>query len=83
MYPDNTYNYSKINDIEEQICSICLENFEMSDKIYVLTCNHVFHRQCIEGWINYKNQDAECPLCKREINTIYKLDNIKLFRNEY
>lgn len=82
MLPDNTYNYLQIKDIKEQICSICLDNFEISDKIYCLVCNHVFHKQCIEGWINYKKQNILCPLCKKEITTIYKLNSIKLFMNE-
>ena len=42
-------------------CSICLEN--MTDKQSVkLSCNHVFHLDCIQNIINNR-----CPLCRTKI----------------
>ncbi|PAA58468.1 hypothetical protein BOX15_Mlig021142g1 [Macrostomum lignano] len=44
------------------ICVICLEgeNTEWS----TLPCGHVFHKACLEQWLN---QDASCPHCKRRL----------------
>ena len=49
---------------EQKNCSICLENFEVGEKIIYLPCFHYYHAQCIEKWV--KNSD-KCPLCNNEI----------------
>lgn len=41
-------------------CSICLLSLTNS-KNKKLQCNHVFHYDCIEKWLNIKNI---CPLCR-------------------
>ncbi|KAH7282798.1 hypothetical protein KP509_35G047800 [Ceratopteris richardii] len=46
-------------------CPICLENFEIHDKILRLPCNHPFHAHCIAPWINEKHD--ECPFCRSKI----------------
>ena len=34
-------------------------------KPYMITpCDHIFHTECLEQWLKFKN---ECPYCKREI----------------
>jgi hypothetical protein len=43
-------------------CSICLENIE-NDSI-VLSCNHSFHKTCIENWFL---RDRTCPMCRVNI----------------
>ncbi|KAL9878432.1 E3 ubiquitin-protein ligase TRAIP-like [Glossina fuscipes] len=43
------------------ICSICIESFTASDTIYVITCGHLFHAQCIEDW---KLRSSNCPDCR-------------------
>ena len=30
----------------------------------ITPCDHIFHTECLEKWIQFKN---ECPYCKREI----------------
>jgi len=45
-------------------CSICMEPFkEGHDYVTPLSCDarHFYHSDCIEEWLNNKN---ECPLCK-------------------
>ena len=37
-------------------------------KPYMITpCKHVFHTECLESWMNMKN---ECPYCRRPIPPI-------------
>ena len=47
-------------------CSICLD--ELIEK-YKLTCNHTFHKCCIESWFN-KINNTLCPLCRRIVKPI-------------
>ena len=49
---------------EQKKCSICLEEFEVGNKIIYLPCFHYYHAKCIETWV--KNSD-KCPLCNIEI----------------
>lgn len=47
----------------EEICSICLVEFEGEDAVSKLgRCGHVFHVKCIEQWLD-RNQFS-CPLCR-------------------
>ncbi len=47
-------------------CSICLDNITNSDK-KELSCNHKFHINCINTWLQDNNT---CPLCRstQELN---------------
>lgn len=45
-------------------CSICLEDFEEQQALWILPCEHIFHKACIEPWL--LTQSAVCPLCKKE-----------------
>ncbi|KAJ1436370.1 Zinc finger, RING-type [Sesbania bispinosa] len=48
---------------EEEICSICLVEFEGEDAVSKLgRCGHVFHINCIDQWLD-RNQFS-CPLCR-------------------
>ena len=48
-------------------CSICLQDFVYDDIVIYLPCSHYFHKTCLIKWI--KN-NAICPLCKLDINSI-------------
>ena len=54
----NAYN-------EYKNCSICLENYELGDKISYLPCFHFYHSKCIKKWLKCSKR---CPLCKKEVN---------------
>lgn len=43
-------------------CSICLETCEPEDTVVTGICNHSYHRDCIVGWLQIKN---ECPYCRK------------------
>jgi hypothetical protein len=48
----------------DDVCAICLEQFEIKEEVRVLRCNHFFHVDCIDPWLLNK---ANCPLCKDEV----------------
>ncbi|KAG2996535.1 hypothetical protein PC121_g16061 [Phytophthora cactorum] len=48
----------------EDTCIVCQYNFVPNDRAMTLPCAHVFHEDCVGGWIRENNS---CPLCKGEI----------------
>ncbi|GAB4859308.1 hypothetical protein Ancab_010770 [Ancistrocladus abbreviatus] len=46
----------------EHDCSVCLTGFEPESEINRLSCGHVFHKDCLEQWVDYWN--TTCPLCR-------------------
>ncbi|GLJ14556.1 hypothetical protein SUGI_0235630 [Cryptomeria japonica] len=48
---------------EDFVCAICLRSFEEDDEIRKLcNCNHIFHRNCLDKWID--NNEDTCPFCR-------------------
>jgi len=47
----------------EEVCTICLSEYELDDAQRVMRCGHVFHRECVDVWLGDHNS---CPLCKHE-----------------
>ena len=46
-------------------CIICMENFEENEIVKQLRCGHIFHRDCIDKWLE---KQKNCPFCKSEVN---------------
>lgn len=49
---------------DDDLCAICLENYEDGDSLTGLPCRHSFHTHCIRPWLSGKS--ALCPMCKTE-----------------
>lgn len=46
-----------------QNCAVCLNEFKRGEEIRGLKiCRHVFHRACLDGWIDHDQKT--CPLCR-------------------
>jgi hypothetical protein len=46
-------------------CVICMNSVDGTLRNHMVTpCNHVFHRQCLLKWFEFK---FECPTCRREL----------------
>ncbi|VVB16935.1 unnamed protein product [Arabis nemorensis] len=53
-------------------CAVCLGDLEDGDEVRELrNCSHVFHRECIDRWLDYECCDdgeednhRTCPLCR-------------------
>ncbi len=56
----NLYEKNEENDI----CSICLDEFKTKEKIITLDCSHYYHDQCITDWFK---KDETCPLCRENL----------------
>ena len=46
-----------------QTCSICQDQI-VSDGVRLRTCQHVYHRSCVETWFH---ASVRCPVCRRDI----------------
>ena len=68
----NNINLDSLNtiiictELQDNICSICLDDFKNEEIINKLKCNHIFHRDCLGTWLNDNNDS--CPLCRAIIN---------------
>ncbi|KAL5230778.1 hypothetical protein ABZP36_029554 [Zizania latifolia] len=43
-------------------CRVCLARFKPESVVNRLPCGHLFHRACLEKWLDYDY--ATCPLCR-------------------
>ncbi|KAL9148878.1 hypothetical protein ABFS82_12G072500 [Erythranthe guttata] len=43
-------------------CVVCLNRMGDGDRLRKLACRHVFHKDCIDGWLGHLN--FGCPLCR-------------------
>jgi hypothetical protein len=60
-----------IVELKKHECSICLENnFENSDPLRKLGCDHIFHKHCIKDWMKL---NKTCPLCRKEVKKVEKV----------
>ncbi|CAK7349157.1 unnamed protein product [Dovyalis caffra] len=51
--------------LPEHDCSVCLNQFEPESEINRLSCGHLFHKVCLEKWLDYWNYT--CPLCRTSL----------------
>ncbi|XP_068268107.1 E3 ubiquitin-protein ligase RNF128 isoform X1 [Nyctibius grandis] len=45
-------------------CAVCIEQYKPNEVMRILTCNHFFHKNCIDPWLL---EHRTCPMCKCDI----------------
>ena len=58
---DNLMSYELTED-KNDVCTICLEELNVSNKVIELKCSHIYHYNCIEQYL--KKYNCVCPVCK-------------------
>jgi hypothetical protein len=64
-------------DADANVCAVCHENYNETPELptVVSKCSHHFHEECIQKWMNKKNeecpQEPNCPCCRQEIVLYY------------
>lgn len=51
-----------INDVKE--CSICQEEFMEKQYKRELSCNHKYHKKCVDAWLK---TNFTCPICRKSV----------------
>ncbi|XP_026175489.1 E3 ubiquitin-protein ligase RNF128a [Mastacembelus armatus] len=49
---------------DSHMCAVCIESYKAGEVVTVLTCDHIFHKVCIEPWLLERRT---CPMCKCDI----------------
>lgn len=57
--------YQREENEEEHNCAICITPLENNNIVRKLSCNHKFHHNCIDKWLEDKHK---CPICRYNIN---------------
>ncbi|KAJ2806907.1 hypothetical protein H4R20_001507 [Coemansia guatemalensis] len=51
-------------DPEDNVCAICLCEYDDGDILRLLRCNHHMHQGCVDEWLHI---NQSCPLCKQTL----------------
>ena len=54
-------------DEEEALCVICQDDFHEGEPVKVLECNHFYHPECLDAWLE---RTLACPMCMQKIETV-------------
>ena len=46
------------------MCAVCRDDFQVGEKVISLNCTHMFHRDCLEPWLE---KERTCPCCRKEV----------------
>ena len=46
-------------------CAVCLSEFMKGERVRRLRCNHTFHKECLDRWL--QQYLATCPLCRTRV----------------
>ena len=60
-------NSADENAFDQEACCICLSDYDTGDEVRVLACDHSYHTECIDQWLERNNT---CPLCSRSITDL-------------
>jgi hypothetical protein len=63
----DTEKFSKVvfdSKIHPAECTICYENFEHRQRIYITECSHTFCVSCLDRWMQ---QHIHCPMCRGQL----------------
>ncbi|CAN6803665.1 hypothetical protein Bca4012_078248 [Brassica carinata] len=55
------FSYSYVGNAASD-CIVCLSTLKTGEEVRKLDCRHVFHKHCLEGWLQHLN--FNCPLCR-------------------
>ncbi|KAL4449977.1 hypothetical protein ABPG74_015096 [Tetrahymena malaccensis] len=69
-YANLVSRYQNLKEINE--CMICLTDFEESNLCRMTICYHLFHKNCLESWLELHDN---CPFCRKELNQATLEDN--------
>ncbi|KAK1175873.1 RING finger protein 150-like, partial [Acipenser oxyrinchus oxyrinchus] len=54
----------KETEPEYDNCAVCIEGYKPNDVVRILPCRHLFHKNCVDPWLQ---DHRTCPMCKMNI----------------
>ncbi|KAE8703095.1 E3 ubiquitin ligase BIG BROTHER-related [Hibiscus syriacus] len=63
--PSVTYKAGNSHTGSNDLCVICLVDYEEGDSLTVLSCKHSYHPECINNWLKI---NKVCPVCSAEVS---------------
>ena len=61
---DNLQTLIITNNVPDDVCTICLEEFKFDEELKKLKCGHMYHKECLKPWLENKKR---CPICRANI----------------
>ncbi|KAJ4709845.1 E3 ubiquitin-protein ligase RHA2A [Melia azedarach] len=56
-------------------CMVCLCTLRDGEQVRKLDCRHVFHKECLDGWLHHLN--FNCPLCRSPLVSDERVSNTR------
>ena len=69
----NEDNQIEIQERKQEIvnldtCSICLNNIQRGENIFITKCNHKYHLDCFNEYLHNGNNNNKCCMCRTNLN---------------
>lgn len=65
--PSVSTNTIKVTAGSEPTCSICLVDMQENVLVRKLSCNHIFHSNCVDQWLE-QSERSTCPHCRQAVH---------------
>ncbi|KAF4350984.1 hypothetical protein F8388_021691 [Cannabis sativa] len=59
-------------------CVVCMSTLRAGEQVRKLSCRHVFHKNCFDGWLEHLN--FNCPLCRSPLLDAHYDETVSLTR---
>jgi Zn finger protein HypA/HybF involved in hydrogenase expression len=66
--------------MNDEVCSICLG--EPKKLEVASTCGHTYCAECILSLYQHEHMKIKCPLCRQEMNVLFKLFKLHEYNDE-
>ncbi|XP_043835411.1 E3 ubiquitin-protein ligase ZNRF4 [Dromiciops gliroides] len=64
--PSQKTSHTRTFAHQNDVCAICLDEFEEGDQLKVLPCTHIYHCKCVDSWFSQALRRT-CPICKQAV----------------
>lgn len=58
----------ELSSSERPVCAICIEKIQPEDNVSKLNCDHKYHKDCLQPWLDARQNT--CPLDREKITSI-------------